>query len=996
MEFARRPLDDQLLERLHNHGVKPDAALAAAHARVLSTLDGTGRVSFGIGAAGRRLVLTVADGPWNDLLTSAAEPGDTVEGAFRTVVHAYGEEPADSAGLLRVGWTTAGLWLTGATDHDAAQRLLDYHQAALTAIAVDPSAGHQETRLISDSEYRLQVDGLGGPVRPLPDRRVHELFEQRVRRHPDRVGATFGVTTWTYDEINRRANRVARRLLAREVTAETVVGVLTERTLDWLACVLGVFKAGAVYLPIEPQFPAPRVASMLSRSGAGLVLAERPGQIAGVPVIPLAELWGDAGTEADTNPDVPVSGDQLAYIYFTSGSTGEPKGAMCEHAGMLNHMLAKIEDLGLGERCVVAQTAPQCFDISLWQLIAPLLAGGRVHLVPQADLVDVPRFVGVLADAGIEVVQLVPSYLDVLLNHLTERRVDLPRLRVVSVTGEALRGQLVERWFARFPDIPLLNAYGLTETSDDTNHALLTGPPAEGRVPLGRPVRNVVEYVVDERMQPVPLGAPGEIVFSGVCVGRGYINDQERTDQAFIADPHRPGARLYRSGDYGRWLPDGTLEFLGRRDSQVKVRGYRIEIGEVEGRLLEVPTVREAAVVVRAAGADARLVGFYSGSPATPTARIRAALGAALPAYMVPAELVWIDTLPLTGNGKIDRPALHRLLDGREAGTPADPPETPAERRVAHAWAAALGVAPERVGRDHHFFQQGGTSLSALRLVAGLDHDVSLADVQAHPVLADLATRLDGEAGGHLVWLAGRQGPDAPTVLCVPAAGGNAVNFVHLASLLATDGAVVYGVEPPGPEPTRDGRPALDIAALAVSVTDDLAALRPGPVVLWGHSAGTALAVETAVLLERAGFDVRVVFLGAQTPGTPEQRRGELASTLAASDDDLAADLRKHSGSDSPELHLALPAYRRDVVSACRWFAELPDRPDRPRLRAAVVVVVSAADDPDADTIRASYQGWEVVASRVRLVELPDGGHQFVRSRAEAVASIIDQEWGRP
>src|SRR2546430_49392 len=437
---------------------------------------------------------------------------------------------------------------------------------------------------------------LAGPSRKLPDRRAHEIFEDQARARPDAIAAMHGSRQLTYGEVNARANEVARALLACGLTPEGVVGVVTERNLDWMTAVLAIFKAGGAYLPIEPHFPAERIARTLSRAGCRLVLTERGSttmldqaldSLSGVQKLFIAAAYEEGHPAGDLGLD--VAPDQLAYIYFTSGSTGEPKGAMCEHAGLLNHLLAKIDDLKIGEGTVVAQTAPQCFDISLWQLVSALLVGGRTLLVEQEAILDAKRFIGKIVDGRVAVVQVVPSYLEVLLSYLAQHPRELPDLRYVSVTGEALEKELTQRWFAAQPGVKLVNAYGLTETSDDTNHEIMESRPDRQRVPLGPPINNVHVYVVDEHLSPAPLGAPGELVFAGVCVGRGYINDPERTRRAFMADPHREGHRLYRSGDYGRWLPEGKLDFLGRRDTQVKISGFRIEIGEIENTLLRMP-----------------------------------------------------------------------------------------------------------------------------------------------------------------------------------------------------------------------------------------------------------------------------------------------------------------------------------------------------------------------------------------------------------------------
>jgi acyl-coenzyme A synthetase/AMP-(fatty) acid ligase len=373
------------------------------------------------------------------------------------------------------------------------------------------------------------------------------------------------------------------------------------------------------------------------------------------------------------------------------------------------------------------------------------LVGGRTLLVEQEAILDAKRFVGKLVDGGVAVVQVVPSYLEVLLSYLAQQPRELPNLRCVSVTGEALKKELTQRWFAAQPGIKLVNAYGLTETSDDTNHEVMDSVPRRERVPLGRPINNVHVYIVDEHLAPVPLGAPGEIVFSGVCVGRGYVNDPERTRQAFLTDPHCKGQRLYRSGDYGRWLPERKVEFLGRRDTQVKISGFRIEIGEIENTLLRLPGVREGAVVVTERPDHSKqLVAFYSGREPFDTSVLRDQLRESLPDYMVPSAFHWRERLPLTDNGKIDRKALTALAGELEvAEQDRDAPSTATEQWLAAAWAEVLGIPKDQIGRRDQFFDLGGTSLSALKLVIALDRAVSFKDLTGHPTLADLATLVD-------------------------------------------------------------------------------------------------------------------------------------------------------------------------------------------------------------------------------------------------------------
>ncbi|MEU4984238.1 non-ribosomal peptide synthetase [Streptomyces sp. NPDC021969] len=862
-------------------GVPLTAILLAAHAKVLAVLSGAPTVRSGYraqaGGAPRPWELTMAPGTWRGLVSSAhraqqralaprpaapAAPGPEVvfdpvgpelPGLEEGTVLAVATGKQHGRRLLRLRYRTDVL------DADCAARIGGYHLGALRQIAADPDAPHDRCGLPTAEEIRFQVDALAGPRRPLPDRRFHELFQERVRLHPDTVAVIHRDRRLTYRELDLRSNRLAHALLARGLAPEDVVAVATERDLNWPVAVLGVLKAGGAYLPLDPHHPPGRMTTVLARAGCALVLTE-PGSteqldlaLAALPgtralLVPdLAETVGD-GTGTGTGPGVAVPADGLAYVFFTSGSTGEPKGAMCEHAGLLNHLLAKIEDLDIGEGTVVAQTASQCFDISLWQLLAALLTGGRTLLVDQEAVLDAGRFLDTIAEGRVDVLQVVPSYLDVLLTALERRPRDLPRLRCVSVTGEALRPELVRRWFDGGPGVRLVNAYGLTETSDDTNHEVLDRAPEDDRITLGRPVRNVRVYVVDDHLVPVPLGAPGALVFSGVCVGRGYVNDLERTRLAYPGDPYRPGQRLYLSGDFGRWLPDGKLEFLGRQDAQAKIRGFRVEIGEVENALLRVPGVHDGAVVVTGTeGRDRQLTAFCTGGRDLAAEDVPARLGELLPEYMIPASCHRLDRLPLTANGKTDRNALVALAGtlGAVAEAPS-PPRTPTERRLAAAWAAVLGTPAEQIGRGADFFALGGTSLTAVRLAVRLDRAVSPRDLTTHPVLADLARLIDTRTGPDPGVLRPVLIPDRAArtaLICFPGPGtgpiaddlGQRADAVRRARRPAADGLAVHVAAVPD----------------AARVAAEADRLPTQHILLWGDGSGAAAARETARTLRQ-------------------------------------------------------------------------------------------------------------------------------------------------
>jgi amino acid adenylation domain-containing protein len=973
---------------------------------------------------------TVPDGTWRDVVAAAGAAlrstptgsgaGTEVELDLRALAgDPLDDDTPDPSTALSLAYAPDGAALTlfvayrrDCFTEDFAARVAGYQVAALRLMVDDLDADHTVRTLLSEEESAYQLDRLRGPDRPLPAELFVELFEARAAREPGAVAAIHGARRWTYGELDARADQIAHALLDRGLRDEDVVAVVMERNLDWLAATLGVFKAGGAYLPVRPDFPAGRIATQLRRSRCRFAVTEPAGDAvlsaatADHPcaVVVAADTYGDAPRG---NPRRPIRPDQLAYIYFTSGSTGEPKGAMCEHAGMLNHLFMKLDDMRLDVGDVVTQTASQCFDISLWQLMAPLLAGGATAIVDTDVQLDVSRFVDLLTAGGIQVIQVVPAYLDVMLAHLARDRRPLGDLRSVSVTGEALKRGLVERWFALYPDIALVNAYGATEVSDDTMHAVLDGVPERDLaiVSVGRSLRNVNTYILDANQRLVPLGAPGEIAFSGVCVGRGYINDPDRTREAFTTDPYRPGTRLYRTGDFGRWLPEGTIEFLGRRDEQVKIRGFRIEIGEIENRLLQMPGVRETAVVIDGSSDQTRnLVAFFTGPQALQPADLQDFLAAALPEYMVPAYFHHLDALPLTENGKVNK----KLLVGL-AGTYAQdgaafvPPATATERRLATAWAEVLNVLVGRIGRADDFFRLGGTSLAAVRLVVKLDRLISLRQLVAHPVLSDLAAAIDGTdtaaatAPSTADLLQPMSTPDsgsAATLICFPYAGGNAVNFQVLARELAPAGIAVSAVELPGHDLARADEPLAEVDEVARRVVREIHARHTGPVLLWGHCAGAAYAVAVARLLEDAGRPPERVYLGAMLLDDPDTLHAEIAELSTMDNRDITARLHQDSAYieldllKSERAELVGRAYRHDVCSTNRYLAEAPAGPGPGRLRTPVTVVV-AADDPTTDRFAERYRDWEQVASTVTLHTLPEGGHYFVRSRPADVAVFV-------
>lgn len=611
---------------------------------------------------------------------------------------------------------------------DTVRRMVGHLRHLLETMAMQPERRLCDLSLLSTEErMQLLVEWNGTNVERSEEKGFAELFEAQVKRTPDAIAATDDERSVTYRDLNRAANRVAHALRRRGIGPDRIVALLHTRGLDLLVMIVGVLKAGGAYLPLDPHHPPARSAQILGTSRAALLLTVRKHAALAETAIAAASESAtelvlldvlENETDADDNPPYLGTSAKLAYVIFTSGSTGVPKGAMVEERGMVNHLLSKIPALGLSESDVLAQTASQCFDISVWQFLTGLLCGARIRILPEDIVRDPQRLFLEIERSDITVWEAVPS---LLVAGLDGTVVPLSSLRWLLATGEAVTPELCRLWFSRYPSIPLMNAYGPAECSDDVAVHAVTGSLPEGatHVPLGRPIPHLRLYGLDENGEPAPVDVAGELYIGGVGVGRGYLNDPAKTAAAFVPDPFatEPGLRLYRSGDLVRFRSDGTLEFLGRRDHQVKVRGHRIELGEIEARLVQHPNVREVVVVAREdRPGNKRLIAYVVGeSSVRDAAAIRSFAAETLPDYMVPSVVMFLDAIPLTTNGKIDRKALPIPEDG-ELSPHDGPPPTAVEEILAGIWAEILGL--KHVSVHDNFFELGGHSLLATQVVS--------------------------------------------------------------------------------------------------------------------------------------------------------------------------------------------------------------------------------------------------------------------------------------
>ncbi|KAF2406942.1 arthrofactin-type cyclic lipopeptide synthetase B [Pseudomonas antarctica] len=619
-----------------------------------------------------------------------------------------------------------------------AQRVCGYMQIALAGL-VDAleQAPHQALNCLpilgAEERQKLLVAFNATDVNYNLEQTLHGLFEAQVERTPQAVAVKATDQQLTYNELNERANRLAHHLRERGVQPDSRVGICVERGLDMVVGLFAILKAGGGYVPLDPTYPRERLAYMLQDSAPVVVLAQGATRelLGDVAVIDLdRNTWQH---QSAGNPHVPaLTAQHQAYVIYTSGSTGQPKGVINEHAGVVNRLLWMQDAYGLKAHDAVLQKTPFSFDVSVWEFFWPLFTGARLVMARPGGHKEPEYLCDVIEAEQITTLHFVPSMLDVFLAHGdVSQAAGLVR---VMCSGEALPGNLVRRFKQQLPGIGLYNLYGPTEAAVDVTAWNCARPDVPDNTPIGKPIANTRMYLLDAQLQPVPLGVVGELFIGGVQVARGYLNRPELTAERFLKDPFTKG-RMYRTGDVGRYLPDGNIEYLGRNDDQVKIRGLRIELGEIQARLLEHPQVNEAVVVAR----EARLVAYYTGIPSD-IERLRVHLLQHLPDFMVPALFMHLDALPLSPNGKLDRKALP--APGMDALMVREyvAPEGDTEILLAQLWADLLNVA--RVGRHDNFFELGGHSLLAVSLIGRLRQEGLEADVRAlfeQPTLAGYA-----------------------------------------------------------------------------------------------------------------------------------------------------------------------------------------------------------------------------------------------------------------
>jgi amino acid adenylation domain-containing protein len=891
-------------------------------------------------------------------------------------------------------------------DASTIERLSGHYRQLLEQISLDAKQPLGALSLLADAEReQILVDwNRAEPLTQAVDC-VHRLIETLVARHPQSCAVVFDHESLSYAELNAQANRLARHLRSLGVGPDVRVAVCIERSLELPVALLAVLKAGGAYVPLDPDYPQGRLSHMLSDStpavlltlGSAHAVLHQAMQGSGWEA-PILNLQADAASWAGLSPDnldpltVGVTVSHLAYVIYTSGTTGLPKGVMVEHRGLSNLLLWCLQVCG--ESGAMLHKIPFGFDASAWETFWPLATGGRLVVARPGGHFDPAYLARVVREQRITAMVFVPAMLQLFLEEVEVSR--CTTLTDVFSGGGELPPALARLFQQRLPHARLHNVYGPTETTV-INSIWTLAPDAEVpalQLPIGRPIANNRFYVLDDRDAPVPVGVAGQLHIGGVGVARGYLGLAQLSAERFIDNPFVPGDRLYRSGDLARYLPDGQLLFLGRNDYQVKLRGVRLELSEIEARLEAFSGIR-AAVVLMVGDTEQhqRLVACCAVSDSVDETAVHAHLAKTLPSGLLPSAFLWLEALPLTANGKVDRVALSALADQDLANRQVNlsSPRDHIELSLYQIWKSLL-LAPQ-IGIRDNFFNVGGTSIAAIKMAHKIGQtfavDVPIRVVLGHPTIEALAGWLRAgasPAGAQSNLIAFRGGEGTRNVVCIHPAGGTAFCYLSLAKVLP-EAVGVYGVQSPGLNPGEATEPSVE--AMAEAYLRLIEPLIAQPLVLTGLSFGGLVAYEMAKRLTAAGHrQVTLVLLDTQGSDDPAFRQQIGTVDMAEFRDKLVRFNGMYPGIEDAQVERYFHLYNHNRL-AMAGYECAPG--------AGRVVLIQAREGFTRRQLHELRGFWRRRAGSSYRAKLVNGGHWDMLESAEVhrVSQTLKQELQR-
>ena len=752
------------------------------------------------------------------------------------------------------------------------ERMAGHFRQLLDSIVKNPSNKIGALPMLTPAEEQDILVKFNDTLTYYPvEKTLVDIFEEQVEKTPDAIAMRQHEKTMTFGELNEKANRLAHYLAENVAKPADNIGIIAARGFDMIIGMYGIMKAGGAYVPIDPDYPIDRQEYILQNSAAIKVIAD--GDYPLQDLVPAGKFVKintlDLSNYATENPGIKIDSTQLAYTIYTSGSTGRPKGVMIEHHSAVNLCLWVNNEYNIGSDDRLLFITSMCFDLSVYDIFGMLAAGGSIVIVEQHELMDVPKLKDMMLNYGITFWDSVPTTMDYLIRELESRDHDYIQetLKVVFMSGDWIPVNLPDRIKKYFPKTQVISLGGATEGTVWSNYFPVKDKvPADWTsIPYGRPLANNFFYILNEQLQPQPIGVPGELHIGGVGVAHGYANDPDKTNYSFIKDPFsdKAGGRMYKTGDLGRMMPNLNMEFIGRKDNQVKIRGYRIELGEIESVLGQCDVVRQAVVLAKDdKDKKKRLVSYVVGKGDYSREKVINFLKAKVPDYMVPTLWMELDELPLTSNNKIDRKALPDFDAEEQIKDNYVAPRTETEKVMAVIWQDVLKL--QRIGIDDNFFDIGGHSLLAVqittRIEKKLDKKLQIATLFSYPTIALLSAFIDKENTANIKWRS--IVPIKPTgnktpVYIVHGAGLNVLNFYDLAQHVDAD-QPVFGLQAVGLD---GGDVSVDsIDAIAAHYVAEIVKHYPsGPYAIGGYSIGGFIAVEMARQLEAMGKEVKML-----------------------------------------------------------------------------------------------------------------------------------------
>jgi amino acid adenylation domain-containing protein len=824
------------------------------------------------------------------------------------------------------------------------------------------------------------------------DKVIGNIFEEQVNSTPDNIALIFGNNQLSYRELNSKVNKLARFLRKKGVRKETIVGFITYRSFEMIIGILSILKAGGAYLPIDPEYPEDRIEYMLKDSNASILLKSSSinknidfsGDIVYID---------DSGIENEEpdNLETINSPENLAYIIYTSGSTGRPKGAMIEHHSIINRLNWMQKKYALSEADRLIQKTPYTFDVSVWELMWWFFCGaGLVILEPGAEK-DPAHIADTIYKNNITVAHFVPSMLNMFLDFIkdnTDYNSKLCGLRMVFASGEALLPSQVEKFnrvLFQNNGTKLHNLYGPTEATVDVSYYECGTEDKIKTVPIGKPIDNISLYILDKHLNIMPIGAVGELYIGGEGLARGYINNEELTNEKFITNPYRENARMYKTGDLARWFPKGDIEYMGRIDQQVKIKGFRIELGEIQAQLLKMPSVINAVVVCHnEPNGNKALCAYMIFKGKETVTNIKKHLYSRLPGYMIPSYFIEIKEIPLSQNGKLSIKLLPDPIKNAMKDSNYVNPRNENEKHLQGIWQETLNI--ENIGIRDNFFDIGGDSLAAMNLVSRLKNIISIEDIYKHPTIELLSDYISGGCRDNspLVSLYQNKVYGNASLVCFPYGGGDSSVFHDLSLYMGKKNNLcnVFSVS----------RKVLDadIKDSAVMLAKEISDRMTGSILLYGHCVGSALALETARQLEQNGIIADALFIGGNFPPIITNIMNKTINPWNFQSDKNIIKFLRLIGHTSSEISKEiLDKFRVDVQKYYEYFSNTNFDPAN-RLKTKIICI-TGENDPLTKNFKSRYKNWYRYSNEVSQYSIKEAKHYFVQTHAENVADIINE-----